>query len=100
MSATRGIPERSRGEFCARYMECSTEVADNALGRWRGKRGARAVRSVAVVVVDAEEGAGEGHHLAVGYEDTGVNLPRWGREEGDAEEGETEEAEDGGDPEL
>ena len=100
MSATRGIPERSRGEFCARYMECSTEVADNALGRWRGKRGARAVRSVAVVVVDAEEGAGEGHHLAVGYEDTGVNLPRWGSEEGCAEEGETEEAEDGGDPEL
>ena len=98
MSATRGIPERSRGEFCARYMECSTEVADNALGRWRGKRGARAVRSVAVV--DAKECAGEGHHLAVGYEDTGVNLPRWGREEGDAEEGETEEAEDGGDPEL
>ena len=58
------------------------------------------MRSVAVVVVDAEEGAGEGHHLAVGYEDTGVNLPRWGCEEGCAEEGETEEAEDGGDPEL
>ena len=58
------------------------------------------MRSVAVVVVDAKECAGEGHHLAVGYEDTGVNLPRWGREEGDAEEGETEEAEDGGDPEL
>lgn len=58
------------------------------------------MRSVAVVVVDAEEGAGEGHHLTIGYEDTGVNLPRWGREEGDAEEGETEEAEDGGDPEL
>ena len=55
---------------------------------------------MAVVVVDAEEGAGEGHHLAVGYEDTGVNFPRWGREEGDTEEGETEEAEDGGDPEL
>ena len=55
---------------------------------------------MAVVVVDAEEGAGEGHHLAVGYEDTGVNLPRWGSEEGDAEEGETEEAEDGSDPEL
>lgn len=58
------------------------------------------MRSVAVVVVDAEEGAGEGHYLAVGYEDTGVNFPRWGCEEGDAEEGETEEAEDGGDPEL
>lgn len=57
-------------------------------------------RLLPVVVVDAEEGAGEGHHLAVGYEDTGVNFPRWGREEGDAEEGETEEAEDGGDPEL
>lgn len=58
------------------------------------------MRSVAVVVVDAEEGTGEGHHLAVGYEDTGVNLPRWGSEEGDTEEGETEEAEDGGNPEL
>lgn len=55
---------------------------------------------MAIVVVDPEEGAGEGHHLAVGYEDTGVNLPRWGSEEGDAEEGETEEAEDRGDPEL
>ena len=100
MSAMRGIPERSRGEFCAGYMECSTEVAGDTLGRWRGKRGARAGRSVAVVVVDAEEGAGEGHHFAVGYEDTGVYLSRWGREEGDAEEDETEEAEDGGDPEL
>ena len=55
---------------------------------------------MAVVVVDAEEGTGEGHHLAVGYEDTGVNFPRWGCEEGYAEEGETEEAEDGGNPEL
>lgn len=100
MSSTRGIPERSRGEFCAGYMECSTEVAGDALGRWRGKSGARAGRLLPVVVVDAEEGAGEGHHLAIGYEDTGVNLPRWGREEGCAEEGETEEAEDGGDPEL
>ena len=53
-----------------------------------------------VVVVDAEEGASEGHHFAVGNEDAGVNLPRWGTEEGDTEEGETEEAEDGGDPEL
>lgn len=100
MSATRGIPERSRGEFCAGYMECSTEVAGDTLGRWRGKRGARAGRLLPVVVVDAEEGAGEGHHLAVGYEDAGVNLSRWGREEGCAEEGETEEAEDGSDPEL
>jgi len=100
MSAMRGIPEWSRGEFCAGYMECSTEVADNALGRWRGKRGARAGRLLPVVVVDTEEGAGEGHHFAVGYEDTGVNLPRWGSEEGDTEEGESEEAEDRGDPEL
>lgn len=55
---------------------------------------------MAIVVVDPEEGAGEGHHLAVGYEDTGVYLSRWGREEGDTEEGESEEAEDRGDPEL
>lgn len=55
---------------------------------------------MAVVVIDAEEGAGEGHHLAVGYEDTGVNLARWRSEEGDAEEGKTEEAEEGGEPEL
>lgn len=81
-------------------MECSAEVAGDTLGRWRGNRGARAGRLLPIVVVDAEEGAGEGHHLAVGYEDTGVNLPRWRSEEGDAEEGETEEAEDGGDPEL
>lgn len=94
------IPELNRGEFCAGYMECSTEVAGDTLGRWRGKSGARAGRLLPVVVVDAEEGAGEGHHLAVGYEDTGVNLPRWGREEGDTEEGESEEAEDRGDPEL
>lgn len=40
------------------------------------------------MVVDAEEGAGEGHHLSIGYEDTGVNFPRRGSEEGDAEEGE------------
>lgn len=50
----------------------------------------RAGRLLPVVVVDTEEGAGEGHHLSVGYEDTGVNLPRWRREEGHAEEGETE----------
>lgn len=57
-------------------------------------------RLLPIVVVDAEEGAGEGHHFAVGYEDTGVYLPRRGREEGDTEEGESEEAEDRGDPEL
>ena len=37
----------------------------------------RGHRLPAVVVVDAEEGAGEGHHLAVGNEYAGVNLPRW-----------------------
>ena len=43
---------------------------------------------MAVVVVDAEEGAGEGHHLSVGYKDTGESLARWGSEEGNAGEGE------------
>ena len=100
MSATRGIPERSRGEFCAGYMECSTEVAGDTLGRWRGKRGARAGRLLPVVVVDAEEGAGEGHHLAIGNEDAGVNFPRWGGDEGCAEECDAEEAEQAGDDEL
>jgi len=46
-----------------------------------------------VVVVDAKEGAGEGHHFAIGNEDAGVNLPRWGGDEGCAEEEHAEEAE-------
>ena len=53
-----------------------------------------------VVVVDAKEGAGEGHHFAIGNEDAGVNLPRWGGDEGCAEEEHAEEAEQGGDDEL
>ena len=53
-----------------------------------------------VVVVDAEEGAGEGHHFAIGNEDAGVNLPRWSGDEGCAEEEHAEEAEQGGDDEL
>ena len=100
MSAIRDIPERSRGEFCAGYMECSTEVAGDTLGRRRGKRGARAGRLLPVVVVDTEEGAGEGHHFAIGNEDAGVNLSRWGGDEGCTEEEHAEEAEQGGDDEL
>ena len=46
-----------------------------------------------VVVVDAEEGAGEGHHFAIGNEHAGVNLPRWSGDEGCAEEEYAEEAE-------
>lgn len=46
-----------------------------------------------VVVVDAEEGAGEGHHLAIGNEDAGVNLPWWGGDEGCTEEEHAEETE-------
>ena len=46
-----------------------------------------------VVVVDTEEGASEGHHFAIGNEDAGVNLPRWGGDEGCAEEEHAEEAE-------
>ena len=53
-----------------------------------------------VVVVDAEEGAGEGHHFAVGNEHAGVNLSRWGGDEGCTEEEHAEEAEQGGDDEL
>ena len=53
-----------------------------------------------VVVVDAKEGAGEGHHFAIGNEDAGVNLPRWGGDEGCTEECNAEEAEQGGDDEL
>ena len=74
-------------------MECSTEVAGDTLGRWRGKRGARAGRLLPVVVVDAKEGASEGHHFAIGNEDAGVNLPRWGGDEGYTEECDAEEAE-------
>ena len=50
-------------------------------------------RLPAVVVVDAEEGAGEGHHFAIGNEDAGVNLPWWGGDEGCAEEEHPEETE-------
>ena len=53
----------------------------------------RGHRLPAVVVVDAEEGAGEGHHFAIGNEDAGVNLPRWGGDEGCTEEEHAEEAE-------
>ena len=60
----------------------------------------RGHRLPAVVVVDAEEGAGEGHHFAIGNEDAGVNLSRWGGDEGCAEEEHAEEAEQGGDDEL
>ena len=60
----------------------------------------RGHRLPAVVVVDAEEGAGEGHHLAVGNEYAGVNLSRWGGDEGCTEEEHAEEAEQGGDDEL
>ena len=60
----------------------------------------RGHRLPAVVVVDAEEGAGEGHHFAIGNEDAGVNLPRWGGDEGCTEEEYAEEAEQGGDDEL
>ena len=53
----------------------------------------RGHRLPAVVVVDAEEGASEGHHFAIGNEHAGVNLPRWGGDEGCAEEEYAEEAE-------
>ena len=53
----------------------------------------RGHRLPAVVVVDAEEGASEGHHLAVSNEHAGVNLPRWGGDEGYTEECDAEEAE-------
>ena len=46
-----------------------------------------------VVVVDAKEGAGEGHHFAIGNEDAGVNLPWWGGDESCAEEEYAEETE-------
>ena len=64
---------------------------------WVARRGHRLP---AVVVVDAKEGAGEGHHFAIGNEDARVNLPRWGGDEGCAEEEHAEEAEQGGDDEL
>ena len=51
----------------------------------------RGHRLPAVVVVDAEEGAGEGHHFAVGNEYAGVNLPWWGGDEGCTEEEHAEE---------
>ena len=53
----------------------------------------RGHRLPAIVVVDAEESAGEGHHFAVGNEHAGVNLSRWGGDEGCSEEEHTEETE-------
>ena len=57
-------------------------------------------RLPAVVVVDAEEGAGEGHYFSVGDEYAGVNLSRRDGDEGGTEKGDAEEAEQGGDDEL
>ena len=47
----------------------------------------------AVVVVDAEEGASEGHYFSVGDEYAGVDLSWWGGDEGCPKEGDAEEAE-------
>ena len=60
----------------------------------------RGHRLPAVVVVDAEEGAGEGHYFSVGDEYTGVNLSRRDGDEGRTEKSDAEEAESGGDDEL
>ena len=57
-------------------------------------------RLPAGVVVDAEEGAGEGHYFSVGDEYTGVNLSRRDGDEGGTKQGDAEEAEQGGDDEL
>ena len=46
-----------------------------------------------VVVVDAEEGAGEGHYFSVGDEYAGVNLSRRDGDEGGTKQGDAEEAE-------
>ena len=78
-------------------------AGDMAMGRVRCRVmqvARRGHRLPAVVVVDAEEGAGEGHHFAIGNEHAGVNLPRWGGDEGCTEEKYAEEAEQGGDDEL
>ena len=50
-------------------------------------------RLPAVVVVDAEEGAGEGHYFSVSDEYAGVDLSWWGGDEGCPKQGDTEEAE-------
>ena len=45
------------------------------------------------MVVDAEEGAGEGHYFSVGDEYAGVNLSRRDGDEGGTEKSDAEEAE-------
>ena len=50
-------------------------------------------RLPAVVVVDAEEGASEGHYFSVGDEYAGVDLSWWGGDEGCPKQGDAEEAE-------
>ena len=52
------------------------------------------------MVVDAEEGACEGHYFSVGDEYAGVNLSRRDGDEGGTEKSDAEEAEQGGDDEL
>ena len=50
-------------------------------------------RLPAVVVVDAEEGASEGHYFSVGDEYAGVEFPWWGGDEGCSKQDDAEEAE-------
>ena len=50
-------------------------------------------RLPAVVVVDAEEGASEGHYFSVGDEYAGVDFPWWGGDKGCPKQGDAEEAE-------
>ena len=50
-------------------------------------------RLPAVVVVNAEEGASEGHYFSVGDEYAGVDLSWWGGDKGSSKQGDAEEAE-------
>ena len=50
-------------------------------------------RLPAVVVVNAEEGASEGHYFSVGDEYAGVDFPWWGGDEGCSKQDDAEEAE-------
>ena len=50
-------------------------------------------RLPAVVVVNAEEGASEGHYFSVGDEYAGVDFPWWGGDKGCPKQGDAEEAE-------
>ena len=74
-------------------MVCSVRGGGALFGREGQRKPWVGHRLPAVVVVDAEEGASEGHYFSVGDEYAGVDLSWWGGDEGRSKQGDAEEAE-------